>query len=57
MGKRVSLSLRFNHLNLMAAGDEGTCEHKGTGIEGGGGTYAITGRTTGVRKLTTDNSR
>ena len=55
MGKRVSLSLRFNQFNLIGAGDEGTCEHEGTeGRDGDGGTHAITGRTTGTRKLTTD---
>ena len=54
MGKRVSLSLRFNQFNLMAAGDEGTCEHEGKDVDGDGGTRTITGRTTGMRKLTTD---
>ena len=53
-GQRVSLSLRFNQSNLMGTGDEGTCEHEGTDVDGDGGTHAITGRTTGTRKLTTD---
>ena len=54
MGKRVSLSLRFNQFNLIGAGVEGTCGHKGTDVDGDGGTHTITGRTTGKRKLTTD---
>ena len=54
MGKRVSLSLRFNQFNLIGAGGEGTCEHEGTDVDGEGGTHAITGRTTGTRILTTD---
>ena len=49
MGKRVPLSLRFNQFNLMAAG------YEGTDIDRDGGTHAITGRTTGTRKLTMDN--
>ena len=57
MGKRVSLSLRFNHFTLMGAGDEGTCEQEGTDVDGDGGTHAITRRTTGTRKLTTDNDK
>ena len=54
MGKRVSLSLCFTQFNLIGAGDEGTCEHEGTDIDGDGGMHAITGRTTGMWKLTTD---
>ena len=38
----------------MAAGEEGTCKHNGTDVDGDGGTHAITGRTTGTQKLTTD---
>ena len=56
MGKRVSLSLCFNQFNLMAARDEGTCEHEGTDVDGNGGTHAITERTTGMRKLTMDKN-
>ena len=54
MGKRVSLSLCFTQFNLIGAGDEGTCEHEGTDIDGDGGMHAITGRTTGMWKLTMD---
>ena len=51
MGKRVSLSLRFNQFNLMGAGDECTCEHKGTNVNRDGGMHAITGRTTGKAEI------
>ena len=41
-------------VQLNGAEDEGTCEHEGTDVDGDGGTHAITGRTKGTRKLTTD---